>query len=296
MIERFNFYDVYGYLLPGLVLIAIIWLPFGIIQHTWPTAELASAIIALALAYVAGHLVQTVATNAIPSEVADPTGRRRFPHDLFLDKENQRFSTSFKEKLAQRVQAAFGLELAVDRQADEEISRTRQDAFLECRSFLIRKEAATYAEQFEGLYAMMRGLGVVFALGSLYLGGWAASIKKYDCLRVSAVVVLWLSVAILLATAVIRMMRGSRDPNRARMDRITLGAWAMGALAVGYLCGWDRVNEVRAVMTLVGVALLCVFAALRFFVSYRFFAEKFADTVWRDFAATVSTAVADGNA
>jgi len=35
MIERFNFFDVYGYLLPGGLLMVLTWLPFGLISGRW---------------------------------------------------------------------------------------------------------------------------------------------------------------------------------------------------------------------------------------------------------------------
>ena len=50
MVEKFNFYDIYGYLLPGLVLIGLFWLPFGLILNLWPKAELSSALLVLLLA------------------------------------------------------------------------------------------------------------------------------------------------------------------------------------------------------------------------------------------------------
>lgn len=47
MIERFNFYDIYGYLLPGATLVGLLWLPFGIITGTWPAAQLSEAVFVL---------------------------------------------------------------------------------------------------------------------------------------------------------------------------------------------------------------------------------------------------------
>lgn len=58
MIERFNFYDVYGYLLPGLVLTALLGLPFWIAGRLTPPAQFASAALAIVIGYVLGHFVQ----------------------------------------------------------------------------------------------------------------------------------------------------------------------------------------------------------------------------------------------
>jgi hypothetical protein len=39
MIEKFNFYDVYGYLIPGLVLIGLFLVPLGLLGR-WPAGTL----------------------------------------------------------------------------------------------------------------------------------------------------------------------------------------------------------------------------------------------------------------
>jgi hypothetical protein len=44
-------------------------------------------------------------------------------------------------------------------------------AFFKCRSFLIERKAATYAEQHQGMYALMRGAGAALVFGfALYMG------------------------------------------------------------------------------------------------------------------------------
>lgn len=67
MIEKFNFYDVYGYFVPGAAFLAILWIPFGLVRHTWPPSTWTDAIVAAVLAYIVGHLLQSVATNAVPA-------------------------------------------------------------------------------------------------------------------------------------------------------------------------------------------------------------------------------------
>ena len=64
MIERFNFYDIYGYLLPGLALVGFGWLPFGLLSRSFPKNELLSAVLVLAFGYVLGHLLQNLLTTA----------------------------------------------------------------------------------------------------------------------------------------------------------------------------------------------------------------------------------------
>lgn len=67
MIAKFNFYDIYGYFLPGLVLLFLSGLPFGIVCDRWPSGELVTALIGIPLAYVAGHILQAFAVRVFPS-------------------------------------------------------------------------------------------------------------------------------------------------------------------------------------------------------------------------------------
>src|ERR1700674_6015433 len=111
MISRFNFYDLYGYFLPGLVLLTLLWLPFGIIDRVWPSGELVTALIAIPFAYIAGHVLQTMALSAFPSKAKDSHGKRRHPSDFILDLEDQTFSPEFKEKLFNRIRSQFEIDV-----------------------------------------------------------------------------------------------------------------------------------------------------------------------------------------
>jgi hypothetical protein len=162
MISKFNFYDVYGYFLPGLVLLTLLWLPFGIIDRVWPGGELVTALIAIPFAYVVGHVLQTMAVPAFPSTGRDSQGNRRYPSDIILDPEDNTFSPEFKEKLVNRIKSQFEIDVTGK---PPTVSARRQDAFFLCRSVLIKGKTVSYGEQFEGMYALMRGLGASFLLG-----------------------------------------------------------------------------------------------------------------------------------
>lgn len=149
MIEKFNFYDVYGYFLPGLSLLGLIFLPFGLVKHQWPATELSSALGAIVFAYILGHVIQTIAFRAFPSALLDSLGNRRYPSELFLDHKYPEFSEEFKGSLAKVVKDAFDIDLAIEKapakRDDPEfapISRRRQDAFLLSRGVLIREKIA----------------------------------------------------------------------------------------------------------------------------------------------------------
>jgi hypothetical protein len=177
LIEKFNFYDVYGYFVPGAAFLAIFWVPFGVVNNFWPSSTWSSALIAAICAYIFGHLVQNIATNAIPSwEIKSSTGQSRYPSEIFLDSTNHELPATAKKKIEELVRTQFGLDLKVDEPADDAIDDVRHSAFLLAREILIHGKAAIYTEQFQGMYALTRGLVSVFSLGCVYWFGWACAV------------------------------------------------------------------------------------------------------------------------
>jgi len=301
VIKQFNFYDIYGYLLPGVLLQAILWLPFGITASAWPEQDLSKAIIAGILAYVLGLVIQAVAAVAVPSKVVDKSSNQRALSEYLLDHSNPAFSADFKKRLAEQVQKLFCLALEVDKDGDGSgtTSSCRQAAFFQARTYLIAKKAAGYAEQFEGLYAMMRGLGSSFLLGAAYLAGWGLS--NIGLFRSLAQVIAVLSVllAAFVAWTAWQDNKEKRKPARNRQQQeqanrtarwlwpallIATGFWARYALPAG--SSKPALTHPEAVLW--AAALLCLTAAAKCFTSYRSFAEEFAKTVWRDFSASIS--------
>jgi hypothetical protein len=65
VIERLNFYDLYGYLLPGVVLTAAAWAPFGLSGCGWPSPQLSSAILALVFGYVLGTRLHEISRESL---------------------------------------------------------------------------------------------------------------------------------------------------------------------------------------------------------------------------------------
>jgi hypothetical protein len=301
MIEKFNFYDVYGYFLPGFALAALLYLPFGLIGGRWPSATLADGVAAVIIAYLTGHVLQTVVLHAVPSQTRDAAGAMRFPSDILLDATDKNFSAEFKSHLAERVHTAFGIDLGVTMAATEspgadhgEVGRQRQDAFFLCRNALITGKVAGYPEQFEGMYSLMRGLAAAFAAGFSYLLGWAmASRIDLSLGRVEIAASLLIIAVIALAGYLALAWRVAPKTHNA-FDQLIAAAWMLLFLAVGYLlsshCGfgsgptWDE---------FVVVALASCFCSLRCLAAYKFFANEFAKAVWRGFAGYQLSQAAD---
>lgn len=290
MIEKFNFYDVYGYFLPGVALLTLLWLPFGLTRGWWPK-ELSSALLAIPFAYLAGHILQTLAVNALPSEVRDPrgSGRLRHPSDVLLDDEDPTFSREFKDRLAGRIRTAFRIDvaaLAMDGDAEAR-SRRRRDAFFQCRSALIKAKTASYAEQFEGLYALMRGLTAAFGLALCYHLGWSVAGFKAGAFRVPAVIVA-AGGLILAVDAEILVQLSQKRRDKVKCAQLVARYLMLTLASCGYLLGTAVQKQVKGIgpsvpAVLALAVLVGLFTSIKFFGAYRFFANEFAKAIYRDF-------------
>jgi hypothetical protein len=292
LIDRFNFYDIYGYFLPGAAFLALLWIPFGLVRHSWPSSEWSSALIAAVFAYIVGHLIQSVATNAIPSWKAKSTDTTiRYPSEVYLDASNTELPTPAKQKINELMTVQFGLNLRVDQSGDSTIDKVRNHGFLLARQILIQGKAVSYAEQFQGMYALTRGLVSVFALAFVYWLGWAAAIVKNRWIVSGAVLVMAVSVLILMNISAV-MLRNILDAPRKRKFELAYAAILLiSFLAMGYVLG-VRYTATRGQSALLAfLAAWAFIASLRAYGAYNFFAGRFASTVWRDYLAyNVTTA------
>ena len=282
MIEKFNFYDVYGYFVPGAAFIAILWLPFGLVRHFWPSSTWSGAIIAAVLAYIVGHLIQSVATNALPS-----SGEKgRFPSEMYLDRTDKELPEICKTNIQKLMKEQFGLELQVDKVGDEAIDKERHNAFLLARQILIQGKAVSYAEQFQGMYALTRGLVSVLSLGCAYwLGFGSASILGGNISAGATVLGLAIS---LLVLANISLFLLRTHPGRLTKRGIEIGYGVVLLVAfwfIGYALGVHSQVTARYGALLAFFSAWALIAALRAHGAYKSFAGQFAATVWRDYLA-----------
>lgn len=178
--------------------------------------------------------------------------------------------------MAAAIQRTFGINVAGP--ADALRTARRRDAFLLCRRALLQQGAGSYAEQFEGMYSLMRGLTAVASLGAPFTVGWALgwSAATWTPIPFASVVAHVALVVIVVWTAAFRE------------DGFAL-YWLAGAIAapLGAYRGGSRaaVGEatVEGVVVLVGTTALLIFAAIQFHGAYRYFSVHFAATIYRDF-------------
>jgi hypothetical protein len=289
VIEKFNFYDIYGYFLPGAVLLVILWGPHALVERSWPSSSWGSAIIAIILAYVAGHLIQSVATFALPaSSLQTDSGQTRNFSETYLDPKDDPkdavLPAPFREKIQTLINAQFGLNLEVNRKGNDLVDKLRNNAFLAARQMLIQGKAVSYAEQFQGMYALMRGLSSSFAIGFVYSLGWAMAVFKNEYLLNAAVIVAAVCVLALVNLSLIAS-KISQPATKRHLERSYATSLILLFLAAGYLLGFRYAVRPDISLILISTSFLSLIASLRSFGAYRFFAGQFASTVWRDYLA-----------
>ena len=285
VIERFNFYDVYGYLLPGVLLLAMLQLPYAAVTGDWMLPDgVASALLAVAVSYVTGHLIQVAGRDLVPSALKRPDGSRRYPSAYVLDKDGA-LGGRLREDVAERILALFSLEVREERSPDA--GRDRQDAFLRCRARLVQLERARYLEQFQGLYTMMRGLFTASVLATAWACGWfLGGVPAWFMVTIFA-----LAFCGLLAAVQWGVPRLPRLPEAWARRR---GGPALVLLTVAVVAGlvwargWSSPQDRPGPATLAWLLPLLIGAAYLLFAfvfrkQYAFYCEEFAKCVYRDF-------------
>ncbi len=178
MISRFNFFDFFGYLLPGAFLFLLVGIPVAVVVKPdlpdIPTSlVVAASAFGLVLAYGTGLVLQQVAQQVLPSKVRlGEVAEDVHPSTGFLDSSNDTLDEESRKLLRDAIKSDFNLEL--------ERENPNASAFFFCRSRVLASGKASYCEQFQGLYTMMRGLSlssyiasaVVLGLALGELGSW----------------------------------------------------------------------------------------------------------------------------
>jgi len=310
VIEKFNFYDVYGYLLPGTLLFGLFWLPFGIARTALPKSEISTTLLLLAVAYIFGHILQNIASAVVPSSVTFADGAVRAFSDLVLDKDHPSLGSGIRRVIGTKVQEAFSIDIRADEVGTTESSSNRNNAFFHARAYLIRKKAANYVEQFEGLYAMMRGLACAFFTGCAYLLGWGLSFHwqwHVSCLTMGlamfVLTVAGIASSVLLSFVSLHFSQAFPTNKavreaRKRSDRGLAASILFVVMGLGYFLGTWHPAPGRVEFFVWTSFSLTPIAGARCLSAYRAFALNFAETVWRNFSELYSpetSKAAEGN-
>lgn len=289
MTERFNFFDIYGYLIPGLTFVSLAWLPTGFATGTWPNLEWSSAFAVLIAAYLTGILLNRISTAFFATTVFDETaikprrksdpvdapeieGYPRFPSDILLDDNQDHVFDLLRTRLDARVLAE--LRTAINRifKVDATNVSARTDAFFLCRTFVRTQGAASYAEQFEGLYTLCRTLFGVLLLLAVYFSGWGFS-----------TLIPMAAAAGLLVAAGILLLIFYDHPKSFLVVALLIAA-------CGFVVPKYSVTlTVKHSQVMFAMSATSAVLSMPFYASFRHFTSIFAVTVYRDFHVLTCT-------
>jgi hypothetical protein len=283
MIERFNFYDVYGYLIPGVVLILTLLVPEYISSpYSSDTNEWVILIAGVAVAYLAGNVLQTIAMNAIPSSKDAERKPRSYYSVTILNKDDATFSKDFKEHISSRARDLFQVDLHVDETATDAIASARQDAFQLARRLPTK---TGYADQFQGLEVMMRGVTLALWCGSAYSVGFA--IGPYLEPSGSALIALSAAIVICFLVFSVPQVALPSQKNPALPDAkdrhllCSIAMWLLIAdLAVNGALVGSRYYSNGELPVLLLLATSYLGISFRLLSAYYVFAKEFAKAVW----------------
>jgi hypothetical protein len=279
LIERFNFYDVFGFFIPGSVLLLVLWAPFGIIEGRGPTTELTSAVIAIVAAYLTGHFLQAWATRAYPSSKGD-----RARSTIMLDDAEETLQDEDRKAFAIVARREFGLDIAGPG-GDAACDGRRVAAFFRARERLVATETASYAEQFQGLYTMMRGNMVATVSGAYYLFGWVISVSRLQAIGTGILV-------LVVATGLAIVGYGSsvqgstareRKDRERRHARQLMNLFPIMFVLIGFVAGGSAMPTIPQRFLLLGAFAVMVAVAAQSARSYEQYADEFAKAVYRGF-------------
>jgi len=162
MASRFSFYDFLGYIIPGAFVTLLIMYTIGSIFGTLNQVfsyigGLGETVIFLVISYLIGHLIQARGRQ-IELKEKDKWGG--YFSIQFLRKDNDFYTSDFKNILKKQAKAQFGLPVDIRGDQNQEDKR-HQEIFNLCYAFVIQKGISRQTDIFSAVYGMFRALLVI---------------------------------------------------------------------------------------------------------------------------------------
>ena len=176
MVDKLNLYDMFGYLIPGGVLLLTGYLVGGLVlQGSFPVIQdvssfsesLGGIIILFALSYPLGHLVQSVGERW--EDAGNHRRKVRPSEQLLLHGRPHAYSVTAQDLIKERGCHAFGLEAFHEPRRDAPdydayVTRLKE-LFSLAWSLVIQKDAGVKADIYLAISALSRGLVVTTCIG-----------------------------------------------------------------------------------------------------------------------------------
>jgi hypothetical protein len=273
-------------MIPGIVFLVLIWLPFALIAQKFPP-DLLLIILGLVFGYIAGHILQGLAKAAFPAKIKDTEGELRIPSDLLLDDKDITFSSGLKTKILEEIKTEFNI--------DASSRNNRQESFMLCRGRLFFAKCPSYTEQFEGMYALMRGIMIAFLLGGGFHFGWGVSkflpSRFRSLFQIIAAGFMIIFYILILFQCIINLRNSRAKSLTKAQDRIRyskIKKWffwipMIFLVILGIFFGSKENLCSQISFLFIGICAICIFIFFRCYAAYLEFAILFAKTVYQDF-------------
>jgi hypothetical protein len=177
MFDKFNVYDLFGYVIPGaIVVLALYWVGTTGLGLALPPlgSDLASSFVFLGVSYLAGHLIQAFG-EWWEGRLCNREGGRlserlllpaNAPH--WVDKHG--FSTEFKNRIIGHGTTVFGVPDPGGAPDPGTAKTWRQELFNLCYALVVQEDAAQHTEVFLAINGLSRGVYMASVVGFLASG------------------------------------------------------------------------------------------------------------------------------
>jgi len=165
MLDKFNFYDLLGYLLPGAtVALTLYWISTYALGLQLPAlqTDFGSSVFFLGLSYLVGQLVHGIG-SFYEDSINKPYGGRRVSERLLLPETDPIALHSFTPDLKKRIFTAAQTVFVV--------ANDPREVFEQCYALVVQKELAMHTEIFLALNGLARSMLVASSIGFV-LGVW----------------------------------------------------------------------------------------------------------------------------
>jgi len=158
METKFNFYDFVGYVIPGALLLGLLYwasISFFALPLTVKVDSIGESILFVASSYFAGHLVQALGNVLEAREVKKWGG---WYSVQFLRDSDTHYTPQFKREIKRIAEKMFGLSPEAETTNSVSKDKRYQEIFNLCYALIVQEGAATHTEIFNGIYSLYRGM------------------------------------------------------------------------------------------------------------------------------------------
>jgi hypothetical protein len=271
METKFNLYDVFGYFIPGSVMVIVLYLfllGMGVTIAQDHSLDWSSALILIPVAYVIGNLIHQFMRPIIHV--------RNFAVKLASDNDNS-LPDQFKVYWREEVQRLFGIDVPSFKMGEKDKEELTQKAFNLCYDYVIQSGKGVYTENFNAVYGMFRSMIFVVVLSAVLALVYVLARPPSVCTGATLVKIAAVAVGMLAS-----QLLYSRAKCVPRWPWLLI-VWAIVAIAIFCSTLPELLVNCSKSVSVTLIAALAILAADISHIGMRANAERFVRSVYRSF-------------